>query len=244
MYSDDFFDRIDAEIIRRNRIRKICNIFICMIVCVMGMAALIIKGKQYLDSSDPLYQMFGAFTANGTSFTVIVSFLLILINSYEIGHRTEVTKNWLYYLRLSSTASETIIMFTVMMTLLPFVPDAPSYDTIDARLTHIYAPLLTILSFLFNDPPIGRLKPRQVIRGMVQLFLYAVIMLTLFISGLVPWEDAEYEFLHNGPNLFMLIAISAIFVGGFFLTWLISRLNRKGYVLLYRGVCSAAKIEK
>lgn len=243
MYSDMELERIDAEIVRRNRLRKIINAFICAAVFVLSLTALMIKAKYDLATKGNIYLMFGAFTTNGTIFTGFVSLILVLINFHEVRFGTEITKAWLYYIRLSSTASETIIMLTVMAALLPFVPDKPSYDTIDARMTHIYIPLLTIFSFLFNDAPIGRLKPREVIRGMLHLFLYSAVMLTLLGTGLMPWENAEYDFLRGGVRPYLFIAVILIYSFGFLLTWLLSWMNRKIYVLLYRGVVSVTNVK-
>ena len=60
---------------------------------------------------------------------------------------------------------------------------------------------LTVASFTLNDSPIGRLKPSAIRKGTWFISVYAVIILSLILSGTIEKDMIPYFFLdvRNNP---------------------------------------------
>ena len=85
-----------------------------------------------------------------------------------------------FYLRLSSATTELVIFAVVIFGLSPLVPDRPDVSTYTGIMMHLVMPFLALFSFIFNDAPIGRLKPIEIFQGTAYISHYAGIMLILY----------------------------------------------------------------
>ena len=163
---------------------------------------------------------------------------------------TELTRRSVYYLRLSSAVAESVIFIVVLFSQLPIFPEhLPIFDRYDSFVMHVLVPMLGIESFVINDLPIGRLKPRQRWQGTWFVSCYALTILTLIGTGVLPPELIPYPFLNyreNGWGLF-LAAFVFIYGCGYLMAWGISEANRKLSWLWFkdidRGKGSAAREE-
>ena len=105
----------------------------------------------------------------------------------------------------------------------------------------VLIPVLTILSFLLNDSPIGRLSFRQKLRGTWFITLYAAVILTLILTGVIPAEQIPYFFLDvaHMPVTAFLGCFAFIYSVAILLSHLLSGWNRKLSWLWFRGVAAA-----
>ncbi len=215
-------DRFD----RRYRLKKKVNAVLCLVIVFCGVTAVLysifIHQKQLLDR-------FRYMTFNATFFTVIISFIFAVVCLKEASDDTEVTNRIVYFLRLSSAVTELVVLGVVLFGLTPLVPDQPDVTSYTGVMTHLVVPLLTILSFSFNDAPIGKLRPWESFYGTWFVTIYAVVMGFLFGKGILPSELAPYSFLdfEHSSLLFMLACLAGIYAFGYMVALMLSWLNRK-----------------
>lgn len=216
------------------RVKKLVNALICAAISVLGVLAIIYKAKYEGNFWTCLREM----TVDGTLFTTIVSFIYFFINVAEMICNQELEKHFLYYLRLSSAVGEFMILLIVMIGYLPIVPDHPVIARFDMINMHVIIPLLTIFSFVFHDPPIGKLKPPSRWNGLLFIALYAFSIMTCIITGIIPQSKIPYSFMniYTSPIWYVLFAASFVFLVGYLISWMLSELNRKASWLWYRNV--------
>lgn len=218
-------DRLEKEFSRKFRQKKLLNIAVCFTVFVLGITSFVYKA-HYEGSA---LSCFREMTVCGTVFSSAVSFLYMAISVYELLSDREVEAAPLYYLRLSAATVGFIILIIVLIGYLPFVPAKPVIARYDMINMHVLVPILTLFSFLFNDPPRGKLTPVQRLGGLCFLLLYSVGEIVCILLYIIPEEKIPYFFLNvrHQPLWFTILAIAVIYSLGYLLSWWFSELNRK-----------------
>ena len=94
---------------------------------------------------------------------------------------------------------------------------------------HILIPILMIASFVLNDPPIGKLSFIRKLHGTWYVSLYAAIIITLILTGVIATEQIPYFFLDvtHLPLLDLVTYFVMIYAIAISLSNLLSWLNRK-----------------
>ena len=215
--SDKEIDEFAKRFSKRYILKKRVNAIICFFIALCGLTAVLYSRFIF---HNPLYDRLRYMTFWGTIFTSIVSFIFGFVCIREAAGQTEVTYRPVYFLRLSSATTETVI-FAV-----PDVPDVTSYPGI---MMHLVVPFMTVMSFILNDPPFGKPKPAEPFKGTIFIALYAVVMLVVFGTGILPSEKAPYSFLDfkNTSMLFKMACLIGIFAVGYGVSLLLMRLNKK-----------------
>ncbi len=177
-------------------------------------------------------------TVCATVLTSLTSAALVILNHIEIKAGSEHTFTSLYYWRLSSAVTETMVILIVLIGYLPFFSDHPVIGRYDMINMHVIIPLLTIGSFVFNDSPIGKVSMKYRLNGLYILIIYTVFILTLIIMNIIPENKIPYSFLdiRHQPAWYILLAFVVVYGGGYLLSWLLYRLNLKLSLLWYRKV--------
>ena len=150
-------------------------------------------------------------TLNGTVFTTLISLITMIISLSEIKTDRERQTKTLYYFRLSSAVTETIIAVVIGMSFLPFVPDNPNILSYDSFCMHVIIPLLSIVSFLISRSPKENLHPLQRLTCSWLITLYAVIVITMIIAGWIPQDKIPYSFL----NIYTQPVWTLVYFGAF-----------------------------
>ena len=228
------FDEIQAAFDRQYRKKKEVNLVISMLIAVLGVTSFL-----YGIHLESIRTIFSWMTVDSTVFTTVSATLFIVVNLVEVLWNTELTRVSVYYLRLSSAVAESVVFFVVLFSHLPFFPEhLPIFDRYDSFVMHALLPFLGVSSFLINDPPIGRLRPRQRWYGTLFVTYYAIIILTLIGTGLLPPELIPYPFLNYRDNGWGVFIAAFVFVYGcgYLTAWGISEGNRKLSWLWFRDV--------
>lgn len=238
---ENAYEKSLVAIQKQLRIKKKVNIFLCYTIFVLGVMAIV-----YRVNNNGGNFHFEEMTVNGTIFASVFALAYAVVNHIEIAKDKEFECKALYYLRLSSAVTEFIIVLVVFIGLLPFTPDSPLILRFDMAIMHLILPILTIVSFVFHDPPIGKLKPLERCYGLTFLFLYSVGITLCILTGLLPQENIPYSFLefYTRPIWYTVSYGALIYLGGYLLSWLFSELNRKNAWIWFRGVASKAKPPK
>ncbi len=229
-HCDEYLDAIKIRL----RIKKAFNSVVCVIVFILGILATIYKVKYEGSFLTCLREL----TVDGTLFASAVALMYAFINFAEIILDKEFEHRFLYYLRLSSCVGEFIILIVVLIGYLPIVPDHPVITRFDMINMHVIIPLLTILSFVFHDPPIGKLKPSERFYGLIFISLYCVIMMTFIFTGIVPENKIPYSFMniYSSPIWYIIFAAVFVFTLGYLISWALSELNRKASWLWFKNI--------
>ena len=211
---------------RRYILKKKVNAFLCFFIALCGTTAVLYSRFIFHNA---LFDRMRYMSFWGTIFTSAVSFIFGIVCIMEAKKETEVTYEWVYFLRLSSATTESVIFAVVMIGLLPIIPDNPDLSSYPGRMMHLVVPLTTVASFLLNDSPIGKPKVTEPFKGTVFLAIYAVVMTILFGTGTLGSEKAPYSFLdfEHSSLLFRLFSLVCIFAIGYAVSWLLIRLNMK-----------------
>ena len=227
-------DQITKEMLRRNRWRKSLNIVLCLIIVFLGVTATIYKVRY----EGGFITCFREMTVCSTVLTTLTSAGLILLNLYELRIGSEISQRGLYYFRLSSAVTEFIVLMIVLLGYLPLFTDHPVIGRYDMLNMHVLIPLLTIGTFLFNDSAIGGLSAVKLLNGLRIITIYAVFILTLILTNVIPENKIPYSFLdvRNQPFWLHFLAFIVIYGTGYLLSWLFYKLNLKFSWLWYRGI--------
>ena len=156
--SDHKLDEFIIKFNERYKFKKIINAYICFIIFSCGLSAILYSMFVFHNN---LFNRLRYMTFWGTIYTSIISFIFGIICIKEARNQTEVTYRWAYFLRLSSVTTEVVVFMIAIIGLMPFIPDNPDVTSSPGFMMHIIVPTLTIISFIFNDPPIGKLKIYQ-----------------------------------------------------------------------------------
>lgn len=228
-------DRVAAEFDRRYRIKKSVNAVFNLLIAVSGtfvfLYTIIVLKRSVL--SRLKYMTFCS-----TLFTSAVSLFTFIVCILEAKRRTEVTKKAVYFLRLSAALTESIVLAVVLFGLTPLVPDKPDIRTMVGIMTHLVIPPMTVLSFIYNEAPIGKLKPLEPFLGTWYITTYAAVMTVLFGTGIVPSELAPYSFLDFKHHSFIypIMCLAGIYLVGYLVALLLSKLNMRCSWTWFRGL--------
>lgn len=229
------FDFIIKMCLRK---KKVANIVVCDTVFVLGILATVFKARYEGGFLTCLREM----TVDGTLFASLVACVFSIMNHFEIQQDREVNSIPLYYLRLSSAVTEFIILLVVLIGYLPFVPDHPVINRFDMVNMHVIIPLLTLVSFVFHDAPIGKLSPLERFNGLIFIVLYSVAIMTCIATGIIAKNKIPYSFMNYYDNSiwYTLFAVVIIYLLGYLLSWMFSELNRKASWLWLKDIVKKA----
>ena len=162
-------------------------------------------------------------------YTALLCFTCGFVNLMELHYDYELTSKLVYFIRLSCATNELVVLLVVIYGLLPFVPDRPDFTSVTGFIMHVFMPLLTPLSFVLNDAPIGKLKRYEPFYGTSFITLYALIMIPKILNGSMPREKVPYSFLliNEHSLLYNVSVVIAIYSIGYFLAYFLSELNRR-----------------
>ena len=224
--SEREIDEFREQFGKRYILKKRVNALLCFFIALCGTTAVLYSRFVFHNS---LFDRLRYMTFWGTIFTSAVSFIFGIVCIMEAARETEVTYRPVYFLRLSSATTESVIFAVVMFGLSPLVPDVPDLSSYPGFMMHLVVPVTTVMSFLLNDPPIGKPKPADPLKGTLIIAVYAAVMTLLFGTGTLSSEKAPYSFLDfdNTSMLFKLVCLAAIFAVGYAVSWLLMRLNMK-----------------
>jgi hypothetical protein len=222
---EQVYDNFD----RRFKLKKKVNLVISIIIFLVGIV--------------PMYLVFAVkegiyalrfLTVNGTLFTMLGALVFVFINLFEIITGKEMTRIWMYFLRLSCAVSESVIMIVVFIGFL--LGDPSALDEWDEMVTHGLMPILTIVSFVSNDSPIGKVPPRKRINGTWFITVYGVVVISLIAGGVISMDMIPYPFLNPNvlPPVLIIGAVLLIYLIAFSVATLLYRLNRKLSWLWFR----------
>ena len=228
------YDAVQAALERQYVKKKRANLTISMLIVVLGFTSFL-----FGLTLEPMPTIFRWLTVDGTLFTTVSALVCTIVNLVEVLRNTEMTRLSAYYLRLSSAVAESVIFIVVLFSQLPIFPEhLPIFDRYDSLVMHLLIPLLGIESFVINDPPIGRLRPMQRWQGTWFVSYYAVNMVILIGTGMLPPELIPYFFLNfrdNGWGVF-LAAFVFVYGCGYLMAWGISEANRRLSWLWFRNI--------
>ena len=209
------------------RKKKITNLILSLIIVLLGIFAL----YYIFVFEDGGLKTFRWLTVDGTIFATFLTAIAVVVNIVEFKKYTELTKTFVYLIRLSSVVTEGIIFIVVMISQLPCFTDHMHLTRPDMFLMHVLIPILTTISFIYNDSPIGKFRLRWVFAGNAYAFTYAVTVVTLIALGVITQDKIPYFFLdirQTGIPTVLLCA-TAIFFIGMGLCYVLVELNRKVY---------------
>lgn len=219
---DEFAERFSKRYILKKRV----NAILCFFIALCGLTAVLYSRFIFHNA---LLDRLRYMTFWGTIFTSIVSFIFGFVCIREAAGLPEVTYRPVYFLRLSSATTESVIFAVVMIGLMPFVPDEPDLTSYPGIMMHLVVPFTTVMSFLLNDPPFGKPKPAAPLNGTIFIALYAVVMGVIFGTRILPSEKAPYSFLdfENTSMLFKMASLTGVIAIGYGVSLLLMRLNMK-----------------
>jgi len=209
------------------RRKKIVNIIISAATMLMGIFAVIYIFKHDAEGVFTLRWL----TVDGTIFTTVLTAIAVVVNIVEFRQYTELTKTFVYLIRLSCAVTEGIIFLVVMISQLPVFEDHMHILRPDMMFMHVIIPILTIASFIYNDSPIGKFHFRMVFAGNAFALLYAVIVVSLIATGLISGEMVPYFFLDIRQTSIAFVLASAFFIFciGTVFCYILVELNRRIY---------------
>lgn len=211
----------------RFKYKKQLNILISITISVLGFCSFFISVVR--DMNWDFLSDFRFMTINGTVFTSIISLITAVISLAEIIKGEDIKLEKLFFLRLTSVVTESIIAIVILMSLFPFIPDKPNILKYDSFNMHVIIPILTIVSFLIAEPPSEKIKPIMRFNGSALITIYSVIIVSLILWGVIPQKDIPYSFLevNTRPLWYILLAGVIIYAGAYFLSWGYIELNKK-----------------
>ena len=211
----------------RFKYKKQLNILISLTISVLGFCSFFISVVR--DMNWDFLSAFRFMTINGTVFTSIISLITAVISLAEIIKGEDIKLEKLFFLRLTSVVTESIIAIVILMSLFPFIPDKPNILKYDSFNMHVIIPILTIVSFLIAEPPSDKIKPIMRFNGSALITIYSVIIVSLILWGVIPQKDIPYSFLevNTRPLWYILLAGVIIYAGAYFLSWGYIELNKK-----------------
>lgn len=222
---DAYYSDLEQKFAHRYRLKKVVNLWISLVIVILGIISVIFI--WFFDGEGIL--TFRWMTVNGTLFTTAISLFYLVVGCVEIVAYTEMTSGTVYFARLASAVAECLIMIVVLLSQLPFFPEHMHIFRFDMFNMHIFIPLLTVLSFVLNDSPRGKLSAREKLQGTWFITLYTVVILSLIISGVVKRDKIPYFFLDvTHMHILQFFAyLGFVYLLGFLLASLLSFLNRK-----------------
>ena len=184
---------MSALLTKREKTNIIINIVISSLIFICGTGSLIVSAIRQPEQN--FFLEFRFMTVNGTLFTTLISLSVIIISAVELRKRRELWSARLYHLRLSSAVTETIIAVVILMSFFPFVPDSPNIFTFESFNMHLVITPLSIVSFLLNKKPVTKMSSITRMNCAWLITLYAAVVITLIVLGLIPDEKIPYSFM-------------------------------------------------
>ena len=219
---EEFSERFSKRYILKKRV----NALLCFFIAFCGTSAVLYSRFIFHNA---LFNRLRYMTFWGTIFTSVVSFIFGIVCIMEAKKETEVTYSWVYFLRLSSATTESVIFAVVLIGLMPIIPDHPDITSYPGFMMHLVVTTTTIASFILNDSPLGKLKPAEPFKGTIFIAIYTALMTILFGTGTLGSEDAPYSFFDftNTSLGYRLLSLVCVFAIGYAVSWLLIRLNMK-----------------
>ena len=232
----DNIERIEQRFKQRYQVKKAFSLLISIVIAVLGITSVVYN--WHADRNGLM--TFRWMTVDGTIFTIVLALFYIIVSIVEILHYTELTNSTVYFLRLASAVTESLIMVVVLFSQIPLFPRHMRLFRYDMFSMHVVIPILTVLSFILNDPPIGKLTFLQKLYGTWFITLYTAVILPLIIAGIIPQNKIPYFFLDVFylPVPAFLGLFILIYALSYLLSYCISAWNRKLSWLWFRGVVS------
>lgn len=220
---------------QRYILKKKFTIFFSILIVFCGVSGILYSALVFKNN---IFDRMRYMTFDGTMFTTLISYVFIIISIVEARENTEMTNRFVYYMRLSSATTEFIIFIVVMVGLSPLVPDNPDITSYPGIMMHLMIPVISIGCFIFNDAPIGKMKPLEPFHGTTYITIYAVIMTFLFGTRILPSSLAPYSFLDFDHHsiLFSLGCLLGIYTIGYFVSIFFVRLNRRYSWIWYKNI--------
>ncbi len=233
------YDDVQNVFNRRYRQKKTTNFIISAVIALLGITSFL-----YGLRLESIRTIFRWMTVDGTVFTTLGAIVFIAVNLVEMFADTELTQVPVYYMRLSCAVAESVIFIVVMFSQLPFFAEhLPICDRYDSFVMHVLIPILGVTSFLINDSPIGRLKPLVRWHGTWFVTFYAVVVVLLISTELLPSALIPYFFLdyrQQGWGI-PLLAFAFIYSSAYLMAWRLSEWNRKLSWLWFKGIARTKK---
>lgn len=219
---------------KRYRMKKITNLIFSIIIVCMGIFSFIFIWNY--DKEEML--TFRWMTVDGTLFTTILTFMVIIANLYELIRKRELSRHFVYLVRLASAVAEGIILIVVLISQLPFFDEHMHLARIDMFFMHLCIPLLTILSFITNESPEKKLSIFDITVGTSFVIVYLLIIITMIQTGVLTGATIPYPFLDfQSYGIIVPIGFFVIaYIGAAALAYYLSVWNRKVYWSWFRNV--------
>ena len=221
---------------QRYKIKKWLNIALSSIIFVLGFTSLTVSLLD--DLQGDFLSGFRYMTVIGTVYTTTISLIMVFINLTELWRGEEYVFDTLYFIRLSSAVTESIIAIVIALSLFPFIPDNPNILKYDSFNMHVIIPILSITSFLIHDRPIENMKPIMRLHGAWLITVYAVVLITLIFFEFIPQEQIPYSFLEvkTRPLWYVLLAGFIVYASAYVLSWAFSAWNKKLSWLWFKDI--------
>lgn len=206
------------------------DLLLSALIFVLGVSSLTVSALSKLQEN--FLMEFRYMTINGTLFTTLISFLILLVKAAEMRTGKPKKPKTLYYFRLCAAVTESIIAVVILLSLFPFVPDNPSLLSYESFTMHVVIPVLSIVSFLVNESPVEYAHPVLRLNCTWLITLYAAVVITLIITGLIPQEKIPYSFLDFQTRPIGYMICFGCFIYSF--TYVLSVLLTEGNKKLWR----------
>ena len=195
---------------------------LCAAVFVLGLISLTVAVAR---DGEQWQRAFRFMTVIGTLYTTLLSGVVFAVT---LRNRDRADTP-LFFLRLCAAVSECVIAIVILLSFLPFIPDSPDIFRFDSFVMHVAIPLLTVISFVVCARPAGDMPPLTHFNGSWLLVIYSAVVTALIITGVMPTEDIPYSFLEisTRPLWYVLLSAGIIFGTAYFLSFLLSAVNRR-----------------
>ena len=195
---------------------------LCAAVFVLGLISLTVAVAR---DGEQWQRAFRFMTVIGTLYTTLLSGVVFAVT---LRNRDRADTP-LFFLRLCAAVSECVIAIVILLSFLPFIPDSPDIFRFDSFVMHVAIPLLTVISFVVCARPAGDMPPLTHFNGSWLLVVYSAVVTALIITGVMPREDIPYSFLEisTRPLWYVLLSAGIIFGTAYFLSFLLSAVNRR-----------------
>ena len=231
-------DAVEAAFDRRYRLKKTVNLLLSAAIVALGVSSFLFGLRL-----EPMPTIFRFLTVDGTLFTTFGAAAFLVVNAVELLRLTELTRQTIYFLRLSSAVAESVILLTVLVSQLPlFEEHLLLFDRYDSLVMHLLLPLLGISTFLINDSPIGRVSAARLWRGTWFVTVYVAVMAVLIGAYALPADKIPYFFMDFRQNGWAVCVLALLFVYGvgYLMSKLLCEANRRLSWLWFAGVARRA----
>lgn len=213
----------NKQIYRRSKTIQL-DLLLSSLTFILGVSSLTVSALSKMQEN--FFMEFRYMTVNGTLFTTLISFIIIVVKAAETRKGKTKKQKQLYFFRLCAAVTECIIAVVILLSFFPFVPDSPNLFSFESFTMHIIIPLLTISSFVLNESPVEFSHPVFRLNCTWLITLYAAVVITLIVTGLIPQEKIPYSFLDFHTRPIGYIVCFGIFIYSF--TYILSVLLTEG----------------